>query len=85
MCDAVMDGIGQLESMLSSQANQVEAVIGYCRALQQDQQVLLQGQDVLIRGQKVMLQEILGLHQSVLSGTDTLAKVRVPFSYKGFE
>lgn len=78
-----MDGVGQLESMLYSQAHKLEAVVGYCQALQQDQQILLQGQDVFIRGQRVMLQEILDLHQSVLSGSDTLAKVRVPFSPQG--
>lgn len=77
MCDAIVKGVGQLESILHSQANKLEAVIGYCHALQQDQQILVQGQDVLIRGQRVVLQEILDLHQSVLVGTDTLAKVRV--------
>ena len=75
MCDAIMQGMDHLDFMLQSQAARLDTVVQCCRALQQDQQVLLQGQDILIRGQKVLLEEVASLHRTVLSGTDTLSMV----------
>ena len=79
MCQAILQGIGQLDNMLQSQAQRLETVVQYCQALQHDQQLLIQGQDVLIKGQRVLLQEVGSLHFNVTSGMDSLAEVSWTF------